>query len=479
MADSFMTMLFYRQAEADSLQIRGKRNMEAIPKIIKWMQGHPKALELTEKLLTSFPAAKIWADLQRHPVKGFSAVFATSIKHLTELQRTLFTHLSVFTIPFEWDAAYAVLPDAEEVAVDDALDVLVQRALVTFDGARYAYHALVRQYAYEQLQESKTDPREVHQKVAEYLHRKLADDKHDGTPEELLEKIDQWQKAENWKKFAEETHALMINLERLGYWTEIKQRLVQALATMDNHVEDVSLEAALLCDLGIIAYLHAEWDTAIRMYQQALDILKSINDMHSVAQIYNNLGTVYARRGNWTKASSMYHKDLEINEQLGNVQEIAQTLGNLGTVHAQKGESDRALELYRESLKKKKQIGDMRGIAQTQMNIGNVLRMRGEFDLALSQYKRSLRGFEHENAVFGIGQVLKNIGLLYYHSGQIEKSIPFLARASYVFIQFNSPHRHIAFQALVQSFDGDVDAANAYLAQVAEAMQETDDSSKP
>ena len=55
---------------------------------------------------------------------------------------------------------------------------------------------------------------------------------------------------------------------------------------------------------------------------------------------------------------------------------------------------------------------------------------------------------------------------------------PLLARAYLIFAQLGSPHEQAAVNALVHAFDGDVDAVNVYLAQVAEEMQANDESSK-
>ena len=469
MADSFMTMLFYRQAEADSLQIRGKRNMEAIPKIIKWMQGHPKALELTEKLLTSFPAAKIWADLQRHPVKGFSAVFATSIKHLTELQRTLFTRLSVFAIPFEWDAAYTVLPDTEEGTVDDALDVLVQRALVAFDGARYAYHALVRQYAHERLQESGADPRVVHRRAAEYLGEKLADEKRGGTPEEALEEVDQWKRAEAWATFARRAHAMRRSLDRRGYWGEIEARLEQALAAVRAHLDKPELEATLLSDLGIIARKRGAWNWAIKIHHQSLGISERMGDVHGQAQTLNNLGSVYMQKGQWDRAIEIYQKSLDLCKRVGDMHALAQTWGNLGLVYADKGEWDQAIAMYRKSMENLEGLHDMHDIAQVWGNWGNVCLQKGEWDRAITMYQRSLQTFRWMGDLHGQAQTFGNLGNVYLRRGQWDRAITMYQRSLDIFERMSD----IEGQALTLSNLGELHLGKGELDQALYMYQQS------
>ena len=53
-------------------------------------------------------------------------------------------------------------PAIPPIDTDELLDTLVQRALIHFDGSRYAYHALVRQYAYARLGEVAEDVPAIH-----------------------------------------------------------------------------------------------------------------------------------------------------------------------------------------------------------------------------------------------------------------------------------------------------------------------------
>ena len=191
---------------------------------------------------------RVWADLKARPLKGIEAAYEASYERLTDLQRRVFTRLSVYTIPFDWSAAQALLPD--EAGVDDALDVLVQRALAGFDGARYNYHAVLRQCAYtrlaslEDVRSSPSAGRSVY----------LSDKGSTGvTPLESIEALDQWEKAESWKEFVEHTIILSHLLRRNGYWTEISNRLEAAKQVVSTHfATDSVLEAVVLGELAAL-----------------------------------------------------------------------------------------------------------------------------------------------------------------------------------------------------------------------------------
>jgi tetratricopeptide (TPR) repeat protein len=506
LADAAMETLFMRLAVAAGVKIGGPADVEAIPKIIEHLKGHPLAMTLVVPLAQKRGIRRVWRELQQRPLKGIDAAFALSYERLTRLQRQLFARLSVFTIPFEWDAARALLPDEGAHQVDEALDVLVQRALVSFDGARYAYHALVRQYAYGKLKALEDDdPRPVHRLAAEYLEAKLTDEKRGGTPEEGLEAVDQWERAEAWERFAQSAHRARESLDRLGYWAEIQERLERALAAVEEHLEEPPLEATLLNDLGMIADNRAEWDRAIEMYERSLETKERVGDVHGMAQTFNNLGLVYAdkgewdraiamyersleslervgdvhgmaqtwtnlgsvyyRKGEWDRAIAMYERSLETKERVGDVHGMAQTWGNLGNVYAQQGEWDRAIEMYERSLETKERVGDVHGMARTWGNLGIVYRKKGEWERAIAMYERSLETKERVGDVHGMAQTWTNMALLYLETDRAGEAKPLLARAYSIFAQLGSPHAQTAANALVRAC-GSVDAANAYLTQL-------------
>jgi tetratricopeptide (TPR) repeat protein len=91
---------------------------------------------------------------------------------------------------------------------------------------------------------------------------------------------------------------------------------------------------------------------------------------------------------------------------------------------------------------------------------------KGEWDRAIEMYERSLEIDERVGDVHGMASTWTNIGLVYLQTDRAEEAKPLLAQAYLVFAQLGSPHAQAAANALVQAFEGSVDAANAYLSQV-------------
>jgi tetratricopeptide (TPR) repeat protein len=421
LADAAMTELFERLATAAGVRVGGPADMAAIPQVVAHLQGHPLAMTLVVPLMHRRGIARVWRALQERPLQGVEAAFALSYDRLSDLQQRLFARLGVFVLPFEWEASEALLPG--EASAGDALDALVRRALVAFDGARHACHALLRQYAYARLCE-RGDPRPVHRLAAAYLQAKLSDPARGGTPEEALEEMDQWEKAEAWEEFTRRASTLVGRLDRFGYWAEIRARLERALAVARAHLDAQPERAAvLLNNLGIITSKQAEWDQAIEFYQKALETTERIEDTHGMAKAFGNLGNVYLQKGEWKQAIAFYEKDLEISERLGDIHGMAQTYANLGTVYAHKGEWEQAIAFYEKDLEISERLGDIHGMAGTYTNLGGVYRQKGEWERAITLCQKALETMEQVGDIHGMAQTYTNLGLVYADKGEWEQAI--------------------------------------------------------
>jgi tetratricopeptide (TPR) repeat protein len=150
---------------------------------------------------------------------------------------------------------------------------------------------------------------------------------------------------------------------------------------------------------------------------------------------------------------------------------MAQTWGNLGNVYQRKGEWDRAIEMYERSLETFERVGDVHGMAQTWGNLGNVYQRKGEWDRAIEVYERSLETKERVGDIHGMAQTWGNLGYLYEAQGDKDRAAEYAARAYGVFAHLGAaPEAQQAAKQLVDIL-GSEDAANTYLAQLAEESE--------
>jgi tetratricopeptide (TPR) repeat protein len=434
--DAAMAELFHRLADAAGVRARSPADLAAIPLILGRLQGHPQALELVVPQARRRGLAQVWQDLQKRPLKGVEAALEASYQRLSELQKRLFARLSVWTIPFGWPAAEALLPNTRDL--DDALDTLVQRALIGFDGARYSYHPLVHQVAYEKLRAFE-EPRRVHRLAAVWLRGKLDDD--GGAPEEALEEVDQWERAEAWELFALSAITLVRSVAPQGYWPDIEARLARAQQAVMRYLPDQPmLEAHVLSGLAGIAHNKGLWDDAILLLTRAEGQYRTGGSLSGLADSLGNLGLAYHAKGEWDKAIEYHRGSLQIAEQLGDVPGVARTYNNLGSVCVNKGEWNRAIEFFKQSSRTMEEIGDFHGLASVYNNLGIVYTRKGEWDKAIDLFQQSLRFSERVGDVYVIAKTHANLGIVYTDKSEWNRAIEYYSQSLQTSERFGDIH---------------------------------------
>ena len=105
---------------------------------------------------------------------------------------------------------------------------------------------------------------------------------------------------------------------------------------------------------ALIKYNQAEFDEAIQLFQQVLEINRKILPPNhpELAKSYNNIGMVYNDMGDYPQALSSYEKVLEIQQQSlpPNHPDFAQTYIDIGSMCQSMGDYSKALSFYEKAL---------------------------------------------------------------------------------------------------------------------------------
>jgi len=131
------------------------------------LQGHPGAIEIAAALWRSRPLLEILQGLRQRAMATLIDPLRADINGAMNLSIglsydllerefepawRLLPRLAVFAASFDLPAARAVIGE-EEILL--ALDYLVTRSLVRFDGRRYSLHSVVREYGLDKLGEER------------------------------------------------------------------------------------------------------------------------------------------------------------------------------------------------------------------------------------------------------------------------------------------------------------------------------------
>ena len=150
----------------------------------------------------------------------------------------------------------------------------------------------------------------------------------------------------------------------------------------------------ILHNLGQIYYRAKDYNLAMNMYSQALDIAKqSPHEIQASAKSLNCLGVILFHTSAPTRSLEMLNTSLSIRESILSTcppscnkksalqQEIATTMNNIGRVHYRLGEHDKALQIYIKAYELRKDLlpkdhldlaASAYNLAQTHHQLGNL-----------------------------------------------------------------------------------------------------------
>jgi non-specific serine/threonine protein kinase len=407
----------------------------AVDEICRRLDGLPLAIELAAALVNVLSVEQIaerLADrfqlltrggrtaLSRH--QTLRAAMDWSYDLLTAAERSVLQALSVFAGGFTLEAAEAVcgasdpgterserLALAPSVPAGEVLDLLarlVDKSLVVAEAqggtVRYRLLETVRQYAAERLTVG-GDAHTVRERHA-VCCLALADAAwpHRAGPAQeiwlsrLTVEHDNLRAALNWCLSDDRGVGLGLHMGGLLSWfwdtrghLGEGRRWLAELVARGGHAPPAVLARAL-DGAGMLAMTQGDFDTAVRLVEQGLDLRRELGDELGIAGSLNNLGMVAGASGDQTRALALFEESLTLARKLGDGTRIGAALNNLGILARQQGDLDQAVACYEESLAASREMGDSRMVARTLFNLGNVHQDAGALDRAGARYRESL-----------------------------------------------------------------------------------------
>ncbi|NOS90117.1 MAG: tetratricopeptide repeat protein [Methylococcaceae bacterium] len=234
-------------------------------------------------------------------------------------------------------------------------------------------------------------------------------------------------------------------LNQLGYYLNAKAYYALALPLFqqaldiyksvlgDNHPDT----ATSLNNLAALYKTQGDYAQALPLYQQALDIRKTVlGDKHpDTASSLNNLAALYESLGDYTLALPLYQQALDIRKTvLGDGHpDTASSLNNLALLYKAQGDYAQALPLYQQALDIRKTIlGDRHpNTASSLNNLAGLYKSLGDYAQALPLYQQAL---DIKKTVLGdrhptTASSLNNLAGLYYALGDYAQALPLYQQA--------------------------------------------------
>ncbi|MFI5273788.1 MAG: tetratricopeptide repeat protein [Ktedonobacterales bacterium] len=330
--------------------------------------------------------------------------------------------------------------------VDELLDELVDRFVMTFDGDLYALHALWSEYAVRRL-----GPEELlalHLRAAVYYRDVALDDRY-GTVMSQLESCYHFTKAGDLDQAIAVIVPVADTLRAWGLFQELTDILdeIEAADLSTGRTLDPQLQmeksavlyargevqrAVVILDeliaqssgtlrikaLQSLAWINTELGdrlAAEELYQRSRRLATEEHDDKLEGEAVHGLQHIAYFQGEYAKVLEYNQELLTIYQRLGNNAEareaIAWTYHNIGNVYREQAKYDQALKLYQQDLDLWHAAGDPPWhVGWITYDIGQIYYERGMHEEAEAQFEEALRLFERAHYLIGIAHVKIELG---------------------------------------------------------------------
>ncbi len=375
----------------------------ALVRICHLVEGIPLALELAAAWVGMLSCREIAQEIQsnidflttstrdipeRH--RSLRATFDHSWRLLSGAERDALSRLSVFQGGFDRLAA-------ERVAGASLLllSLLVSKSLVrrTQDG-RYDLHEVIRQYALAHLDEDRSRCLETCDRHGEYYlnlaskyEKKLKSESQQAAVRAMTLELDNLRAAWDWGIRRGKFEPISRAVRSFGWYFEVSgliyegidqmELLIQALSEKprDNQM-DKALGSTLVQE-GLLYFRSGQFARAQERYQDAIDILRSVDELGLLADALIFSGTLIHLNGDYLEAKDLIQEGLAYAQAVNDPWFAAYGIYNLGHIDSLQGDYQKGYAQMQEGLALWRTLGDPHSISlglnffvETQIKLG-------------------------------------------------------------------------------------------------------------
>jgi diguanylate cyclase (GGDEF)-like protein/putative nucleotidyltransferase with HDIG domain len=152
---------------------------------------------------------------------------------------------------------------------------------------------------------------------------------------------------------------------------------------------DVKLKAMIAQNLGVLANIRGELDTALEHYETSLAICRELGLARDIAGALNNLGMLHTDLRRWAEAEAAYHEGVEVSVALGDIAAQVVLHVNLAEMWVARGELARALTACDHAMRLAQSCGDSSSLGEAEKIFGIIARESGDHVSAEHHFARA------------------------------------------------------------------------------------------
>lgn len=207
---------------------------------------------------------------------------------------------------------------------------------------------------------------------------------------------------------------IALNDSGVYYWR--KKEYQQALNLFHNALQ-ISEQNVLknqiaseLNNIGLVYYSQGDYAQCLDYYNRSISVLRQTGDSMKIAQSLMNTGIVYHKQGIYDKATAFLLEAVRYFEKNKRLSQLASCYNTLANSQSDLGYYNEALKYHFKALDIRREIGDSTGIATSTNNIGITYKKLDSLDLALMYFNQSLNVKSKSGDEKLLPATLSNIG---------------------------------------------------------------------
>jgi len=195
----------------------------------------------------------------------------------------------------------------------------------------------------------------------------------------------------------------------------------EALEYYQENNDDYSVAKALV-NIGKIYSQMGVFTTALNNYYKARLVFKLMDNEYWYISTERAIGVLYGRQQEYDSAFVIYNRLIKYQLEKNNYFALGESYTNLGVLYEGLEDFDKALEAQRTSIKYRKLVNDKRGMAITEMNIGSIFINAEVFDSVMFYLNNSRKTLEEMKSMHALAFNLILTGNYYLKTNQLEKA---------------------------------------------------------
>jgi predicted ATPase/class 3 adenylate cyclase len=375
------------------------RRLDSLPLAIELAAARVRVLPIPELLVRLDRRLPVLAGVRRdrpERQQTLRAAIAWSEELLSDEERRLFNHLAIFSGGWTLDAAEAICG-----ADLDTLNSLADKSLLRLYDTRFRMLETIREYARERL-EAEADFGDLRRRHADFYARlaETAKPHLRGPGREWLDRVeaehDNFRAVLAWGlEDGDLDLCVRVAESLLAFWhlraheDEARRWLQRALQATTER-DSPATRATGLHVLGSLLFWQGEFEHAVKLLEDSLELFRVEGDRRQVAEVANTLGNATWALGDEKRTRSLREEAVRLGWELGDAHSVARTLHYIGEESRDMGDQAGARRAFEESLGVMRELGDKSFVMASLHGLGDLELDRQDYAAAADRYRESL-----------------------------------------------------------------------------------------